>query len=58
MEISFMDTVNGAKKEVSYEKKATCVTCNGTQCKPGTAPTKCTGCGGRGNLGLLNSRHN
>lgn len=48
LEISFMESVNGARKEILFEKRGICTTCNGSKCKPGTAPSKCTGCGGKG----------
>jgi len=48
LEISFMESVTGVKREVKLEKKGVCKTCNGTKCKPGTAPSKCFSCGGRG----------
>ena len=48
LEISFMDAVKGAQKQVSIERKGVCGTCKGTKVKPGTSPSKCTNCGGRG----------
>lgn len=48
LDIPFMDAVEGSRKEVSFEKKGTCTMCNGNKCKPGTAPSKCTGCAGKG----------
>lgn len=48
LEINFMESVNGARKEILFEKRGICTTCNGNKCKPGTAPSKCTGCGGKG----------
>lgn len=48
LEISFMDSVGGARKEILFEKRGVCTTCNGSKCKPGTAPSKCTSCGGKG----------
>ena len=48
LEISFMDSIKGTKRQVSLERKGLCVTCKGSKIKPGTSPTKCTNCGGRG----------
>lgn len=48
LEINFMDSVSGARKEILFEKRGICTTCNGSKCKPGTAPSKCTSCGGKG----------
>ncbi|CAK94816.1 unnamed protein product (macronuclear) [Paramecium tetraurelia] len=50
LEISFMDSVNGAQQTIQFEKIGVCSTCNGTKCKPGTAPGRCTNCGGRGSI--------
>lgn len=50
LEISFMDSVNGARKEVLFEKRGICNVCSGSKCKPGTAPSKCTSCGGKGHV--------
>ena len=48
LEISFMDSIKGVKKQVSLERKSQCSTCKGSKIKPGTSPTKCSNCGGRG----------
>ncbi len=48
MEINFHEAITGCKKEIKVEKKGVCTTCNGNRCKPGTAPSKCFSCGGRG----------
>lgn len=45
-----MDSVNGVKKEIQFDKRGICKTCNGSKCRPGTAPTKCGGCAGRGTV--------
>lgn len=50
LEISFMDSVNGSQQTISIEKIGTCATCSGSKCKPGTAPGRCTNCGGRGSI--------
>eukprot|EP00357_Protocruzia_adherens_P006500 CAMPEP_0115015896 /NCGR_PEP_ID=MMETSP0216-20121206/27072_1 /TAXON_ID=223996 /ORGANISM="Protocruzia adherens, Strain Boccale" /LENGTH=488 /DNA_ID=CAMNT_0002386165 /DNA_START=152 /DNA_END=1618 /DNA_ORIENTATION=+ len=50
LELGFMEAVSGATKEIRVKKKATCETCNGNKCKPGTAPSKCYTCGGRGTV--------
>ena len=46
--IPFLDAVKGGQVPVSLERRTVCGTCNGTKVKPGTSPTKCTNCGGRG----------
>jgi len=50
LEILFMDSVNGTNRKVAFEKKGTCPTCKGSKCKPGSAPSRCTACGGRGTV--------
>ncbi|CAD8054820.1 unnamed protein product [Paramecium sonneborni] len=50
LEIQFMDSVNGAQQTIQFEKIGVCSTCNGSKCKPGTAPGRCTNCGGRGSI--------
>ena len=47
-QISFEEAVFGCQKEISYQRRGTCPTCNGSKCKPGTSPTKCGACGGKG----------
>ena len=50
MEIDFMDSINGLERTVSYRVKDVCGTCKGSKCKPGTSPTKCTTCAGKGTM--------
>jgi molecular chaperone DnaJ len=46
--ISFEQSMEGAQVPVSVPLSAPCTTCHGTGAKPGTAPTVCTRCNGRG----------
>jgi molecular chaperone DnaJ len=48
VEISFMDAVHGARREIVFEKKGECPTCKGTKCKPGSTASTCGTCGGKG----------
>lgn len=48
LDITFMESINGINKKIAFEKKGICPTCQGSKCKPGTAPSRCTACGGRG----------
>lgn len=50
VELEFLEAVNGTTKEVSFRIKDTCSTCQGSKCKPGTSPVKCTTCSGRGTV--------
>jgi molecular chaperone DnaJ len=46
--ISFDQAVDGAQLPVSVPTATTCTTCSGTGAKPGTSPTICPQCQGRG----------
>ncbi len=46
--ISFEQAMEGAQVPVSVSMSATCPTCRGTGAKPGTQPTVCSRCNGRG----------
>ena len=40
----------GTQREVEIQSLETCERCNGTGCEPGTYPTRCTRCGGAGEI--------
>lgn len=46
--LSFDQAVNGAQVSVSVPKASRCPTCHGSGAKPGTSPTTCPRCNGRG----------
>ena len=48
LHLEFMDAVNGITTEVHLTSNATCGTCDGSGCEPGTRPSQCPRCGGRG----------
>lgn len=48
MEVSFVDSILGTQKTITLERKTVCGTCHGSRAKPGTSPTKCLNCSGRG----------
>jgi molecular chaperone DnaJ len=48
LHLSFLDAVNGATTAVNLVGDAPCSTCGGSGAAPGTHPTTCTRCGGRG----------
>ncbi len=48
MPLSFDQAVNGAQISVTVPKAGRCPTCHGSGAKPGTSPTTCPRCGGRG----------
>jgi molecular chaperone DnaJ len=50
LRISFEEAVHGAEKEIEFPVLARCETCSGSGAKPGTTPTTCPQCGGRGEV--------
>ena len=46
--LSFLDAVRGMETAINLVSEAGCATCHGSGSKPGTAPTTCAACGGRG----------
>ena len=48
MRLSFEQAMEGVEVAVTVPKQATCPTCRGSGAKPGTSPTVCPRCGGRG----------
>jgi molecular chaperone DnaJ len=46
--LSFDEAINGAQISVTVPKSSRCGTCHGSGAKPGTAPTTCPRCEGRG----------
>lgn len=50
--IELEDTLKGIEKEVNLTKHEKCETCGGNGAKPGTTPTVCPKCGGRGQVAV------
>jgi molecular chaperone DnaJ len=50
LRISFQEAVLGTEKEIEFPVLGRCETCDGTGAKPGTTPTQCPQCNGRGEL--------
>jgi len=48
LEISLKDVADGAKRTIQIQRSETCDDCRGTGAQPGTSPTRCPQCGGRG----------
>jgi molecular chaperone DnaJ len=48
VQLSFDQAINGAQISVTVPKSSRCATCHGSGAKPGTAPTTCPRCEGRG----------
>jgi molecular chaperone DnaJ len=48
--LEFEEAAFGMTKEISVDTLETCSRCAGTGCEPGTHPSRCTRCGGSGEL--------
>jgi len=48
LEISLQDVADGVKRTIQIQRSEACDDCRGTGAQPGTSPTRCTQCGGRG----------
>ncbi|XP_022739803.1 chaperone protein dnaJ A6, chloroplastic-like [Durio zibethinus] len=48
--LNFKEAVFGVEKEIEIKRLESCGTCNGSGAKPGTTPSKCTTCGGQGQV--------
>ena len=50
LDISLKEVLTGADKEISFTGKAQCSSCKGSGARPGTRPSSCSNCGGRGQV--------
>ena len=50
IEVSFVDSIVGAKVQIQLNKRIVCSTCKGRRAAPGSKPRKCFECGGRGSV--------
>ena len=50
MEVTFEEAAFGTEKKIKLPKAAKCQKCNGSGAKPGTSPTPCPTCHGRGQV--------
>ena len=50
MYISFLDAVHGVVREEEIQRRDTCVTCEGSGCRPGYGKKTCPTCHGRGQV--------
>lgn len=48
--LTFEEAVFGTEKEVEITRNERCEECNGSGSQPGTSPTRCSTCGGRGEV--------
>ena len=50
VELSLDEVLEGAERDVSFERLDVCTTCEGSGARPGSKPTGCSTCGGRGQV--------
>ncbi len=50
VEIDFLEAAAGCEREISLKRNEVCETCKGSGAKPGSRPTPCDYCGGRGEI--------
>jgi len=50
LNIAFEEAAFGCEKEISIRRRETCDTCDGAGASPGTHHTRCSECGGRGQV--------
>jgi molecular chaperone DnaJ len=50
MEIPFMEAVEGSEHEITVPKRVECDSCHGSGAEPGTSPSACPDCDGRGQV--------
>jgi molecular chaperone DnaJ len=50
LRITFAEAVKGTEKEIEFPVLLRCETCSGSGAKPGTEPTVCPACNGRGEI--------
>ncbi|KAI3525560.1 hypothetical protein L1887_04425 [Cichorium endivia] len=48
--LNFKEAIFGIEKEIEVTRLESCATCNGSGAKPGTTASKCTTCGGQGQV--------
>ncbi len=48
--VTLQEAASGAKKKLRLKKQVACGTCHGSGAAPGSAPTACPQCGGRGRV--------
>jgi len=48
LKVTFMEAVQGSEKEIKFNSRVTCNTCNGSGAKPGSKANTCNKCNGKG----------
>jgi molecular chaperone DnaJ len=52
LHLAFLDAVRGVTSTVRVRAESSCGTCGGSGARPGTAPVRCTECGGVGTIAV------
>lgn len=50
VDLTFEEAIFGVEKEIEISRDEVCATCNGSGAEPGTSPSRCATCGGRGEV--------
>jgi molecular chaperone DnaJ len=50
LDIPFMEAVEGSEREITVPRRVDCDACDGSGAEPGTSPTTCPECNGRGQV--------
>lgn len=50
LELTLEEVATGARKAIDIKRAEACPTCNGSGARPGTGKSRCSACGGRGEL--------
>ena len=50
VQLTFEEAIFGVEKEIDITRDEVCSTCRGSGAEPGTSPTRCATCGGRGEV--------
>lgn len=50
MQLTFEESIFGVEREVEITRDEVCTTCHGSKSEPGSSPTRCATCGGRGEV--------
>jgi len=48
--LTFEEAFFGTEKQIAFQRLVRCDSCNGSGAKPGSSPTRCRTCGGRGQV--------
>lgn len=52
VEISLLEVLHGVERDITVRRRVPCEPCEGSGAKPGTKPTRCSQCAGRGQVSV------